>query len=654
MDSQKNKGKIYSNLLNEVVIVSKSESSIPNYCNNSQLIQQSGLIRAPMGQFLGFPCSNEFYHCRWQSDGYRTHRKNCRAGLVYDVIGTQNCNYDYNVKGCSTGTGDNYSVTLNCTNKDFKCPLSEDCVPLSKRCDGNYDCVLEEDEQNCPMCKSIHFPCVVSEQCIPIGQRCNGIKECKDGTDELDCENCGSGKFFCRKSGKCISAKERCDGYSQCPHGEDEQLCKKSRNVFSPNMFICESGTQQISQKQVCDGIVHCTYDGSDEKYCQRSTGFERPRNEIEFETNLPVQTKEPGQLGNENEIIKTGRNSKIAFDQPPQLTLQGFQSEKERVPHINSIAFEFEQPKGKEKVKDSEIIIPGGSETDIWNESQLNGKDLISNLERLEDNKNLTQQEQIEQNNLVIVQEQEKPFLPNEEILNTNIETTPFIQQVKDNKSLVEDEKENKEEIEKCQVTVKNIKTDLNEQSNNKSKCLEEERKFEFSTTELPLNTTNNIGINEELNNSLLNNFNNTITKIKKQLNPIMLSEKITKFENNENNEENNILKNVAEKLEKMTFFGEGNDEFKINSKNEENVGQKLNIVQQQKSNEKSEDEEEEQRQILKRLYSKYGRRRTNLYNHFLYFYKSFFVGRFAKPTGKFTFAIFYLYLTAISQEKH
>ncbi|CAK5016481.1 unnamed protein product [Meloidogyne enterolobii] len=178
-------------------------------------------------------------------------------------------------------------VAANCTSiKDFKCPLSEDCVPLSKRCDGNYDCVLEEDEQNCPMCKAIQFPCVVSEQCIPIGQRCNGIKDCADGTDELDCENCGSGKFFCRKSGKCIQAKERCDGYAQCPNGEDEQLCKKSRNSLSQNnMFLCESGTQQINQKQVCDGIVNCKYDASDEKYCQRSTGFEKTKNEIEFET---------------------------------------------------------------------------------------------------------------------------------------------------------------------------------------------------------------------------------------------------------------------------------------------------------------------------------------------------------------------------------
>jgi len=47
---------IYCNLINEVVIFNKSEPNVPNYCNNTNLIQQSGLIRAPMGQFLGFPC----------------------------------------------------------------------------------------------------------------------------------------------------------------------------------------------------------------------------------------------------------------------------------------------------------------------------------------------------------------------------------------------------------------------------------------------------------------------------------------------------------------------------------------------------------------------------------------------------------------------
>uniref|UniRef100_A0A183CLY4 Chitin-binding type-2 domain-containing protein n=1 Tax=Globodera pallida TaxID=36090 RepID=A0A183CLY4_GLOPA len=298
--------------------INQLEPSIPNYCNESKLIEQSGLIRAPMGQFLGFPCSNEFYHCRWQSDGYRTYKKNCRTGLVYDVVGTQNCNYDYNVKGCAMGPSGGGGVT-NCTSKDlFECPLSEDCVPLSKRCDGNYDCVLEEDEQNCPMCKPTHFPCVVSEQCIPLGQRCNGVKECQDGTDELECENCGAGKFLCRKSGKCIAAKERCDGFAQCPHGEDEQLCKKARIMLGPRMFVCESGKHQIPQQNVCDGVVHCPDDASDEKYCQppvkTATETLRPMGV----RTMPSPNAPPNQLA--TPAIET---SKIAFDLPAAVPQQ-------------------------------------------------------------------------------------------------------------------------------------------------------------------------------------------------------------------------------------------------------------------------------------------------------------------------------------------
>ena len=75
------------------------------------------------------------------------------------------------------------------------------------RCDGKYDCSLEEDEQNCrkitgiftcsfvlftvlisASCSAGEFPCVLSEQCVPIEKRCNGVKECKDGTDELHCD----------------------------------------------------------------------------------------------------------------------------------------------------------------------------------------------------------------------------------------------------------------------------------------------------------------------------------------------------------------------------------------------------------------------------------------------------------------------------------
>lgn len=38
------------------------------------------------------------------------------------------------------------------------------------------------------MCKAGEFACLISEQCIPINKRCDGITECQDETDERDCE----------------------------------------------------------------------------------------------------------------------------------------------------------------------------------------------------------------------------------------------------------------------------------------------------------------------------------------------------------------------------------------------------------------------------------------------------------------------------------
>ena len=44
----------------------------------------------------------------------------------------------------------------------------------------------------------------------------------------------------------------------------------------------------------------------------------------------MPAQPKEP--LINENEILRIKQHSKIAFDQPSLLELQGFQSQKSQI----------------------------------------------------------------------------------------------------------------------------------------------------------------------------------------------------------------------------------------------------------------------------------------------------------------------------------
>uniref|UniRef100_A0A914W3S9 Chitin-binding type-2 domain-containing protein n=1 Tax=Plectus sambesii TaxID=2011161 RepID=A0A914W3S9_9BILA len=79
----------------------------PNFCDNDQLLAEAGLIRTALGQFIGFDCSADFFHCRKQGGGFRTYKKACGLGLVFDATGTQNCNYDYNVKGC--GFADKYN-----------------------------------------------------------------------------------------------------------------------------------------------------------------------------------------------------------------------------------------------------------------------------------------------------------------------------------------------------------------------------------------------------------------------------------------------------------------------------------------------------------------------------------------------------------------
>ncbi|KAE9417821.1 hypothetical protein Angca_009677 [Angiostrongylus cantonensis] len=273
---------------------------LPNYCNNSTIMSESGLIRANMGQFLGYECSSEFFQCRWESDGFRTYRKRCTAGLVYDVLGTQNCNYDYNVKTCGIKNGAKlfagplvsitFSGPASCNSTSFHCSQSEQCVPLSKRCDGHYDCLLEEDEQNCPMCLASEFACVVSEQCVQFSRRCNGISECNDGTDEKNCDVCGNGLFHCAKSDECIPKGLRCDGIRQCPHGEDELLCKRST---TNRRFTCLSLEEYIPMTQVCDGIPQCI-DGSDELYCSMGTGNEQPPASSMFFSLDPIRKKRP------------------------------------------------------------------------------------------------------------------------------------------------------------------------------------------------------------------------------------------------------------------------------------------------------------------------------------------------------------------------
>lgn len=44
---------------------------------------------------------------------------------------------------------------MNCTETEFACRRSAQCIPLEKRCDGVTDCRFIEDEEDCGTLKKL-------------------------------------------------------------------------------------------------------------------------------------------------------------------------------------------------------------------------------------------------------------------------------------------------------------------------------------------------------------------------------------------------------------------------------------------------------------------------------------------------------------------
>lgn len=74
-----------------------------------------------------------------------------------------------------------------CLNDEWRC-LDSLCIPLSKRCDGHFNCFDESDEYNCE-CNEAEgeFHCGSNTSCVTIDKKCNNITDCWDGSDEQGC-----------------------------------------------------------------------------------------------------------------------------------------------------------------------------------------------------------------------------------------------------------------------------------------------------------------------------------------------------------------------------------------------------------------------------------------------------------------------------------
>jgi hypothetical protein len=72
-----------------------------------------------------------------------------------------------------------------CPKGQFKCNNGT-CIMKEWLCDGDVDCPLGEDEENCGTCLPSQFQCDNFE-CVAQEQMCNGVSDCSDGSDEFSC-----------------------------------------------------------------------------------------------------------------------------------------------------------------------------------------------------------------------------------------------------------------------------------------------------------------------------------------------------------------------------------------------------------------------------------------------------------------------------------
>ncbi|KAM5189441.1 CD320 antigen isoform 1-T1 [Callospermophilus lateralis] len=122
-------------------------------------------------------------------------------------------------------------IAGSCQPTHFQCRSSGFCVPLTWRCDDDWDCSDGSDEEECRI-----EPCTQNGQCPPppgLPCSCDNISGCSGDTSKhlQNCSGqpCPADHLHCAQEDTCIPHTWRCDGHSDCVDSSDELGCETNK-----------------------------------------------------------------------------------------------------------------------------------------------------------------------------------------------------------------------------------------------------------------------------------------------------------------------------------------------------------------------------------------------------------------------------------------
>ncbi|CAB0020575.1 unnamed protein product, partial [Nesidiocoris tenuis] len=138
--------------------------------------------------------------------------------------------------------------TQSCREGQVMCPTSSKCIPSAWRCDGDYDCYLDnildqwdEDPAECGPKSTCPWNTVQCGKppgkCLHLQQFCDGVKDCEDGEDEGP--HCDTAKSYC----------------------ERKHCARKCALTINDTICYCDDGFKLQPDNITCTAVTHIALD---------------------------------------------------------------------------------------------------------------------------------------------------------------------------------------------------------------------------------------------------------------------------------------------------------------------------------------------------------------------------------------------------------